>query len=137
VTLTRRSRGSSINTQRLVARVLPADEQTRTEGAVTKSRLDGDRLIVPRPDPAEAHGDPAAAPPDLAFLNRALYARPTYRRVVIGGRIAMMIGLPLLVAYLYATGGIEVDPAWVFAVVLICEIVCVAGFVWYWRREHR
>jgi hypothetical protein len=99
--------------------------------------MDGDRLIVPRPDPAEPYGDPPAAPDDLVFFTRALVTQPAYRRVVTGGAIATMIGVPLLVAFLHATGSIEVDPAWTIAVLLICEASWIAMFARAWRRNRQ
>lgn len=87
---------------------------------MTETRPDGGRLIVPQPVPAEQpKADPGQATTDRPGSDVDLFAvrymkilyasRRVERveRVLVGGVLTVMIGIPLLIGYLYASGEIS------------------------------
>ena len=107
----------------------------KAERAGTDGTDDG-RLILPRPSPVQRESESDASS-DPAVPVYGMVERPWYRRLVLGGVFAVVIGVPLLVAFLYANDAIDVDPASVWAMVAVCEALWIANLAWWWWwHEH-
>ena len=111
---------------------------------VTKTRPDDGRPIVPRPVATrQPSAVPIQAPDDrLNSVEEPFVARymriffsPRVERILVGGYIAMMIGIPLLIGYLYVSGEVGWAPPEVLLLgVLIIEAVAAAQFIRWWRN---
>jgi hypothetical protein len=63
--------------------------------------------------------------------------RPSRRRLAIGAALAVICGVPLLVAFLYANDGIDVDAASTWAMVAVAEVIWIGGVArWLWRERR-